>query len=182
MHSRTSYLGYIAALDITVAYCLAKEIAARTGVPPEEMQFVWQLEAAQFHPMRSIAYFLNYSKNREFFLGVEPDRESCPGVYHSRKWFSQIQRMDEEGLPYSDMTYSTFCRIRKRYHTEVMGLDYADRFANDKVKVFQPLPPLRTGALEIRFSKKHARIEPDLDQVELNYDGEDIDDELLVEQ
>jgi hypothetical protein len=180
MHSRTSYLGYIAALDISVAYCLAKEIALRTGVPPEEMQFVWQLEAAQFHPMRSMAFYLNFHRNRQRLFKHDPNhpqsREMCPGMHHTRKWFDQIERMDQDGLPYSEMTYSTFCRIRKRYHTEVIGLEYAEQFGDDRVKPFQPLPSLHTRDLVIKFSKKHERAEPDLDKVELNYDGKDIDD------
>ena len=179
MHSRTSYLGYIAALDITLAYCLAKEIHLRTGMPPEEMQFVWQLEAAQFHPMRSMAYYLNSPRLRERFFAHNVDndhsREISPGMHHSGKWFRQIEQMDHEGKPYSEMTYSTFCRLRKRYHTEVIGTEYAENFGDDKVKPFKPLPSLKADELAINFSKKHRNTEPDLDKVDINYDGEDED-------
>lgn len=172
MHSRTSYLGYIAALDISVAHCLAKLVSERTGIDTSEMQFVWQLEAAQFHPMRSMAFYLSSARNRHRFLEMIPDREACPGVFHSRRWFAQIEKMDKENLPYSGMTYSTFCRLRKRYHTEVWGLKYANEFADDKVKAFQPLPSLRTGDLTLSFSKRHLKKDADPSQVELDYDGE----------
>lgn len=173
MHSRTSYLGYIAALDMSLAYCLAKRVEERTGVPPEEMSFIWQLEAAQFHPMRSMAWYFSHDKMDFYSFDVSHPkaRERCPGMYHSRKWFDKFREMDREGLFYSDMTYSTYARIRKRYHTEVKGFDYSQRFADDDVKAFRPLPSLHTGDLVINFSKNALRREPDLDKVEENYDG-----------
>jgi hypothetical protein len=175
MHSRTSYLGYIAALDISLAHCLASAVGERTGIPPEEMMFVWQLEAAQFHPMRSMAWYFDGSLDQRDFLRFRVDhpqaRQICPGMYHSRKWFDKFQKMDEEGLLYEDMTYSTYARMRKRWHTEIKGYDYGEPFETPNAKRFKPLPSLKTGDLVLKFSKSALRREADLDKVEENYDG-----------
>src|SRR5687768_17327707 len=56
LHSRTTYFGYLAALDMTVAHVFARECGAIAGIAPEDMQFVWTLDLAQFHGFRSLAW------------------------------------------------------------------------------------------------------------------------------
>lgn len=169
LHSRTSYLGYIAALDLTVAYKAAQLVSEIVGIPVKEMQFVWQLEAAQYHPMRSMAWILGNVRRRNEFWENDFTREQSPGLFHTRKWFDQIDQMDHEGKLYEEMTYATFLRVRKRYHTEVWGYDFGEPFETPLTKRFKPLPSLHVDDLMIKFGKKEK--EPDLDKVELNYDG-----------
>lgn len=46
----------------------------------------------------------------------------------SRKWLAKVIKEDNDGLTYGDMTYNTYRRIRRRWHTEVYGLEYAQKF------------------------------------------------------
>ncbi|MGH3834118.1 MAG: hypothetical protein ACRDSF_00220 [Pseudonocardiaceae bacterium] len=169
LHSRTSYLGYIAALDLTLAYKAAQLVSEITGIAVSDMQFVWQLEAAQYHPMRSMAWILGDEDRREEFWAMDLGREECPGFFHTKKWFDQIDAMDNSGKLYEEMTYATFCRIRKRLHTEVYGYPYGEDYETESNKRFAPLPSLSVEDLTIKFAKKAK--EPDPDKVELNYDG-----------
>lgn len=168
MHSRTSYLGYIGALDITLAYCLASDIQARTGCPPESMRFVWQLDAIQFHPMRSCGWMFHNSEDR--FLSFDTSRpharQNCPGIYHGRKWFDKWIELDEAGVPYSEMSYNTMARFRRRYHTEILGYDYGKPFENGEMRRFKPIQPFRPRDLVIHFSKRAQHAESDLRKAE----------------
>jgi hypothetical protein len=155
LHSRTSYLGYIGALDLSVAYVCAKLIAERVGLTPEDIQFVWHLEAAQFHAFKSLAYLLADDNARTEFLDLTVDedaladkqlRRRAPSLYISRKWMKSFEENDRNGVLYGDMNFGQTRRIRKRYHTEVMGYDYGEPFeggdhrSSSQNKRFRPLP------------------------------------------
>lgn len=178
IHSRTSYIGYIGALDLSLAYCLAKEISERVGIYTEDMRFVWQLDAIQFHPMRSIGWLFRVDEDYflEFDVTRRDAREQCPGVYHARKWFDKWIELDKAGIPYSEMAYNTMARFRRRYHTEILGYDYGEPFETPEMKRFNPIVPFRPRDLVISFSKRAQRSDATLDQVEADYDGEVRDD------
>lgn len=142
LYSRTSYLGYIGALDLSVAWMAAKYLGNELGMEPEEFRFVWLNEAMQWHNFKSLAYLLNHrddekraSYRRLLMLpGSELIRseikviKASPGLLLSRKWLQKVMKEDDEGKTYGDMTYNTYRRIRRRYHTEVHGLEYAQGF------------------------------------------------------
>lgn len=163
LHSRTSYLGYIGALDMSVAYTCAKMIAERVGITPEDIQFVWHLEAAQFHGFKSLAYLLADEDRREEFMELavgendEDDkrfRRRQPGLYISRKWMKSFEKEDEEGKRYGDMNFGQTRRIRKRYHTQVRGYDYGEPYEGgdhrsaSQNKRFKPLPSVPASTLD----------------------------------
>lgn len=163
LHSRTSYLGYIGALDLSVAYHCASLVAERVGLSVEDIQFTWHLEAAQFHGFKSLAYLLNDDDRRSRFMDITVGdgsstydkqlRRNCPSLYISRKWMNAFQREDEKGVRYGDMNFGQTRRIRKRYHTEVLGYDYGERFeggghaSNSQNKRFKPLPSCHADTL-----------------------------------
>lgn len=60
LHSRTSYLGYIGALDLSVAWMCGQYLAREMGIKVEDMSFVWMNEAIQWHNFKSLAYMLNH--------------------------------------------------------------------------------------------------------------------------
>jgi hypothetical protein len=169
MHSRTSYLGYIGGLDISLAHCMAREVGERVGLPVEAMRFVWHLDAIQFHPMRSVGWM--FYENEDQFLNFDPKaktaRQECPGVYHSRKWFDKWIELDEAGIPYADMAYNTMARFRRRYHTEILGFEYGEPFETPAMRRFKPIAHFRPADLVIHFSKRASRAEPDFDKVEV---------------
>lgn len=142
LYSRTSYLGYIGALDLTVAYVVGKYLARELGIDVKEMRFVWVNQAIQWHNFKSLAYMLNHTneelreKYRRFL--IEPSSELTgvekreiidhPAIKLSRKWLQSVVRDDKAGRTYGDMTYNTFRRIVRRFHTEVYGEEYAKQF------------------------------------------------------
>jgi hypothetical protein len=142
MHSRTSYLGYIGALDLTVAWMCAKVLAKAMGVEVESFRFVWHNEAIQWHNFKSLAFLLNHpdKKTRKKYRRLLTKKESkldvdeldeiaaAPGLRLSRKWLAKVIQEDKDGVTYGDMTYNTYRRIRRRWHTEVHGLEFAQQF------------------------------------------------------
>jgi hypothetical protein len=142
LYSRTSYLGYIGALDLTVAWMCGKYLADAMGIKVEDISFVWMNEAIQWHNFKSAAFLFNHpdKKRRKAYRRLMMKKESklredelalleaSPALRLSRKWFAKVLQEDRDGRTYGDMTYNTFRRIVRRYHTEVHGLEYAQQF------------------------------------------------------
>lgn len=134
LHSRTSYLGYLSLLDLGVAHVAGQEVSKRTGIPVEEMRFIWSLEMAQFHGFRCLAFplgdpdqlriFKNFGKNK-----TDAELREYPGFRLAWKQYQKIREMDKSRVQYAEQTFSSSRRVRKRFHTETKGLDYANRFA-----------------------------------------------------
>lgn len=177
LYSRTSYLGYIGALDLTVAWMLGKYLAHELGINVEDLSFVWFNEAIQWHNFKSLAYLLNHTDEdkRDHYrrLMIEPAAEltsdekklikAYPGLLLSRKWLSKVIKEDREGKTYGDMTYNTYRRIRRRWHTEVHGLEFAQQFEGwsyykkgdregekkEFFKAYGPLPSVHCSTLDL---------------------------------
>lgn len=142
LYSRTSYLGYIGALDLTVAWMAGKYLADAMGMKVEDIRFVWMNEAIQWHNFKSLAFMLNHPDKtrrkayRRLMMKKEkkltPEElqqiDDSPAIRLSRKWLAKVIQEDKDGRTYGDMTYNTFRRIVRRYHTEVHGHDYAKQF------------------------------------------------------
>jgi hypothetical protein len=143
LYSRTSYLGYLSGLDLSVAWMCGKYLAAELGVPVESFSFVWMNEAMQYHNFKSMAYLLNnpdpvlrrqyrrWLRFSETKLREEGDWEyvdSRPALQLTRKWLQKLILDDKNGNTLGDMTYNTYRRIRRRYHTEVLGYEKAKEF------------------------------------------------------
>jgi hypothetical protein len=162
LHSRTSYLGYLSLLDITVAENMAAEASAVVGVPVEDMRFVWNLEMAQFHGFRSLAWIMTDPKMRAKFelqrstldRSLKGGTESMPpGVRRLDDGLRRIERSDERGTLYGDESFSSFARVRRRLHTEVYGYEHGKQFEGGTrnrggKKRFAPLPSVSTSTLD----------------------------------
>lgn len=142
LYSRTSYLGYLGALDLSVAWMCARYLAAAMNISVEQISFVWMNEAIQYHNFKSLAYLLNHpdKKQQKRYRRLMMRKESklkdkdhealaaSPALRLSRKWMQGMMQLDMDGKTLGDMTYNTYRRIRRRFHTEVMGLKYAQKF------------------------------------------------------
>ena len=142
LHSRTSYLGYIGALDLSVAWMVARYLAKEMGVSVKDFKFVWMIEAIQWHNFKSLAYMLNHDNEelrtqyRRYLIEPSDELEvkekkkilSSPAIKLSRKWLQKVIKEDNAGRTYGDMSYNTFRRIVRRFHTEVYGEKYAKQF------------------------------------------------------
>lgn len=158
LHSRTTYFGYLAAMDMTVAHVLASEASEITGIPVEDMQFVWNLELAQFHGFRSLAWALGNPDIKARMDRDVPNRLEFPTSYKAaaakgtavgyRKaldGYARLLKSDMNNVLYGDESFSSFCRVRRRFHAEVMGGEYAARFNGGNLRgkpvyAFGPLP------------------------------------------
>jgi hypothetical protein len=178
LHSRTSYLGYIGALDLSVAWMVGQYLAKAMGVPVESFKFVWYNEAIQWHNFKSLAYMLNnddpklQKKYRRLLIKPKSklkDKElqvlaDAPAIELSRKWLRKMMLEDHQKVSYGDMTYNTYRRIRRRWHTEVLGYDKAQEFEGwsfykvgpkageqkEFFKAYQPLPSCSISGLDLR--------------------------------
>jgi len=177
LYSRTSYLGYLSGLDLSVAWWCGRYVANELGVSVESIKFVWMIEALQYHNFKSMAYLLNNpdAETRKTFrtymrssdrklkelelLDYVADR---PALLLTRKWLKKIILADQKGESLGDMSYNTYRRIRRRYHTEVLGYEKAKEFEGWSVyktgpnkgqpkeffKAYQPLPSVTVDTLD----------------------------------
>lgn len=142
LHSRTSYLGYIGALDLSVAWMAAKYLADEMGMDVKDFSFLWYNEAIQWHNFKSMAWmlcnpdselrgmyrrFLTKSTSKLSEIEAEIIAES-PAIRMTRAWLLKVRKEDAAGATYGDMSYNTYRRIRRRWHTEVLGLKKAKTF------------------------------------------------------
>ena len=177
MHSRTSYLGYLGALDMSVGWMVAKYLAKELGIPVETMSFTWVNEATQWHYFKSLSYMLSNpdEEKREHYtrLLTLPSADLTraekrmildhPSILGSRKWLRKSIQADEAGRTYGDMTYNTFRRVIRRFHTETYGYEYAQQFEGWQYykkgpqkgeqqsfqKAYAPLPSLLVSTLDL---------------------------------
>lgn len=204
LYSRTSYLGYIGALDLTVAWMCAKTLAEAMDIDVEDISFVWMNEAIQWHNFKSLAFMLNHpdEKRRKKYrrLMMKPEKKlkeseiiqlkKSPAMRLSRKWLAKVIAEDKAELTYGDMTYNTYRRIRRRWHTEVHGFEYAQQFEGWSVyktgdkkgeqkeffQAYKPLPSCPVSQLD--FSSVKSMKGLDLGGCEFEGGGmEDSDDD-----
>lgn len=164
LYSRTSYLGYLSPLDITVAHTCAQLVSERIGIPVEDMSFVWMAEDLQYS-FKSLAWLFNNPEWRERMEQCDTSdlkqRQAAPGLFLSTKWYETFKKEDENGILYGDMTWGACRRIRRRWHTEVLGVEYASQFVGGKAasqgKVYQPLPSVLSTDLDFSCLDKIRR-------------------------
>lgn len=142
LYSRTSYLGYLSGLDLSVAWMCGRYLAQAMGVPVETFQFVWMNESLQFHNFKSMAFLLNHrdERKRKIYRKVilKPEEElkkkyremiaNSPALQLTRRWMANMLELDRRGTHLGEMNYNTYRRIRRRYHTEVHGYEYGQQF------------------------------------------------------
>lgn len=137
LNSRTTYFGYLALVDVAVARAYAAECSRITGIPLANIQFVWHLDLAQFHGFRSLAWVLGNDRRRTLLEKHVDNRLSFPsrqiegnrvGFRKALDGYERILRSDRAGTLYGDESFSSFARVRRRFHTEVYGPEYAEQF------------------------------------------------------
>lgn len=201
LYSRTSYLGYIGALDLSVAWMCGRYLAKELGIEVEDLKFVWFNEAIQWHNFKSLAFLLNHhdESKRVYYRyllmksdkwlvknGFEHVIAGSPALRLSRKWLQKLLAEDKEGKTYGDMTYNTYRRIRRRFHTEVLGYDEAQKFEGwshykqgprkgeqkEFFKAYKPLPD--TYVFDLSFGRLGLPLDGSFG---VAYDGDVGDDE-----
>src|SRR5499427_4450239 len=133
MHSRVSYIAYIGGLDLGLAHVLAREIGERIEVPVEQFAFRWHVDALQFHGFKSLP--LLYRRRYVRDLEDSDLRLRYPTIKLVGRWWDQVVRDHEAGVPLEEQKYGPLRRIRRRY----------EEYVNDE---FLPSVPLDSLTLE----------------------------------
>lgn len=160
LHSRTTYFGYLAAMDITVAHVLARRAGSILGIKPEDMNFVWTLDLAQFHGFRSLAWPLSDPEMKSYMDDDVSSRLDYPirtgqaGYRKALDGYARLVKSDQDGKLYGDEAFSSFARVRRRFHAEVMPAGYADQFIGGSLNrgghnPFSPLPSVHSDDLDL---------------------------------
>lgn len=157
LHSRTSYVGYLAFLDIALVHVIARDIATRLELSVSEIGFTWHLESASYHPLKSLSW---YYRDQEWVKMLEGDHlyKTSPSFLRSQRELRRIWEADEKGTLYGETPYAPFIRIRKRYHTEIRGPEYGKQFVGGGTrraphltlcKLAKPLPSSPVSQLDL---------------------------------
>jgi hypothetical protein len=178
LHSRTSYIGYLAVLDFNIAHVVARALAAQLGIKVEDFAFVWMVESVQWHGFKSMAWLLcNEDETirntyRRLLIKKMDDLDedeqtlaTTPAMVVTRKWVNYVRREDQRGNSYGETNYNTYRRIRRRWHTEVFGYERGQKFEGwshykkghpkegqqrEFFKAYAPLPDVFTENLDLR--------------------------------
>jgi hypothetical protein len=166
MHSRTSYLGYMAPLDLAVSVLLAEEIAAVLEMPASDISLVWVCDLAQFHAFKGIAWFYQDDSDldelrRARWESYADLRETRPTLAMVVKAVNGYVQDDKTNKGYGDHAYEQQLRIRRRWHAETKPPGYGKKFehgATGRVKpeharAFGPLPSYPLEALDLSAAK-----------------------------
>lgn len=203
LYSRTSYLGYLSAMDLSVAWMAGRYLAKELGIPVEAFKFVWMNEALQYHYFKSMAYLLNHrnKKSRKSYRKIILSDDSVlkekhaavlrasPALTGTHRWMTNLLKLDKTNQTLGDMNYNTYRRIRRRYHTEVLGHEVAQQYEGWSVyktgprkgenkeffKAYYPLPSVLIEDLD--FSKLGLAIDGTYGEAYDGSDGEGDDDD-----
>lgn len=159
--SRTTYFGYLAIMDAMVANVFAQKCGEITGIDVEDMRFVWHINLAQYHGFRSLAFPAGNPRMLKFLDQCVDDEarwkklkaDGRMGILRTLTGYRRILQSDREGRLYGDESFSSFCRVRRRFHTQVHGFEYASQFnggtrlGDRGVKAFTPVPSLPAESL-----------------------------------
>lgn len=203
LYSRTSYLGYLSAMDLSVAWMAGRYLAKELGIPVEAFKFVWMNEALQYHYFKSMAYLLNHrnKKSRKSYRKIILSDDQVlkdkyatvlkvsPALTGTHRWMTNLLKLDKTNQTLGDMNYNTYRRIRRRYHTEVLGYEVAQQYEGWSVyktgprkgenkeffKAYYPLPSVLIEDLD--FSKLGLAIDKTYGEAYDGSDGEWDDDD-----
>lgn len=147
LHSRTGYMGYLSPLDWSVAYHCGRLAAQELGLDISIFRFQWFVETIQYHRFRTIAFPLgDKEERRRFVTRVKHAEESgalanYPALQRNAEQYRKWLAADREGLSYNTMSpYRSYQRPRKRFHSEVKGIEFARQFSDPGEKPFPVLP------------------------------------------
>lgn len=153
LHSRACYMGFLAVCDISVAHVIGQLIGERLGIDIADMKFVWHLESAQFHPYKSMPWYLSDPARADELLNGEIKPNDPPALRNAAKTADMFYNKDDDGVLYGDERFSQTQRARKRFHTEVHGYGYGKPFEGGEFlppsqrNQFKPLPSTPTSTL-----------------------------------
>lgn len=119
LSSRTTYLGYLSGLDLTLAHRLAEAAAEACGVDVEDVRFTWLLEMAQYNSEKAMGYALT--------RGIETVPSTPARKCHTMT-VRYLEGLDEKGVSYDEMKMASRRRLRQRWHAYTKPAEEATEF------------------------------------------------------
>jgi len=161
MHSRSTYLGFLAPLDLGVAATLGEMAGKEVGLSPEEIGFAWHLDQVTFHTFRSMPWWYTCGKKQGWLRGGQ-----SLAAKNARHILQRFRKLDDSFTPYSAMPYAQERRFRMKWH-EAEGIDPTP-FLDEGVS--KPPPKNRSRLIkQLPFVMTHG----DDKEVERGYDPQD---------
>ena len=116
MHSRSTYVGYLAPLDVGVAFKLAEVVGQALGLDHREFAFNWYVEQVTFHQFRSMPWWFLKRFNTSL---IDSDLSSVKRV---AKGVHRFRAMDEAGRKYANHGFVSEAMKRVKFH-QATGVD-----------------------------------------------------------
>lgn len=142
MHSRSTYLGFVAPLDVGVAIALADLIGERLGLALEDISFTWYIEQVTFHGFRSMPWWYLDSAHEQLLKASQTE-----AARRSRHIITRYQKLDAQEVTYAEQPYAQERRSRMRWH-QVTGIDPTP-FLGDGVTALPKLRSIMLSDLEL---------------------------------
>jgi hypothetical protein len=123
LHSRVSYIAYLGAMDMALAWVIAREIAERTDMDVEDMAFRWYASSLQWHGMKSVPYTIAHGHADRIMDAERYPSRAYPAVCTARRCIASLQDKHEAGVPLTreHNPYGPVRRMRARYHRYMEG-------------------------------------------------------------
>lgn len=146
MHSRSTYLGYLADWDLLVAHKLAEKAGETVGLELEDIRFVWYLEQATLHDWRSLPWW--YREENKGLLHT-----GNGGAQRARHTVKRFEAMDAAGRLYGDQPFTQERRTRMKFHTGtgVDGTPFMGEGSHATVDKPIALPSVKGQTLQLRY-------------------------------
>lgn len=149
MHSRTSFIGYMARLDLGVAHHLGRLVAERLDLDVEDISFVWFLDSAQLHQFRALSWWFHDPNLLEIEHGGRP------ALKNAQSYYRRYKELNDEGFRYGDHSFGSHLTPRKRMNTEIYGYEFAKQFEGgtrlgpSAARASKPLPSVTLDELSL---------------------------------
>jgi hypothetical protein len=117
LHSRVSYIAYLGALDIGLAQKLGVEVARRTGIEIEEMQFRWYIDSLQWHGLKCVPYVMTQDHWEDIQDEERYPSRTYPSIGATRRSIRTLERNHAAGVgaDRETMRYGPGRRMNQRY-------------------------------------------------------------------
>jgi hypothetical protein len=100
LHSRTSYICYMAGMDLALAYVIAKKIAEVREEDVRDYKFVWHIDSLQWYSIKAMAYVHAYDLVEEFLDEKKYPSDKYPSAKITRNSYNFLKkRLDNEDPP-----------------------------------------------------------------------------------
>lgn len=167
MHSRSTYLGFIAPLDVGVGHKIAELVGERVGLDLEQIGFNWHLEQGAFHAFRSMPWWWSDPSHTELLKEILKTSRVDPSRYpvgrHIDSTLRRYNRDDRNGVLYGDMAFAQHRRFRMLWHLKTKSPEFYEQFLGEGLYATQNamprVKPVMLSSLSLR--SKNVEYNPD---------------------